>query len=306
MPILYPPAAPTISGDVVTISRFLNSPTMVARRLRTLVEQRFISDALLTGRFSVSGGAIQYETSEGIYSDRPTQSIAPGAEYPLTTVGNGAASIAATQKWGQDALVTDEAIKRQQFDPVDRALTKIVNQLVKTIDSLSLSAIATAVTQTIAATAAWGTPASARILYDALKAVANIRALNLGYDPDTLVVDDLMWANVMADPTITNALAREDGQQPVKTGQLKTLAGLTILPTPNLPTAGVALVLDSKVLGGMADEDLQSPGYVSASGVGVEAKTIREDAYDRWRIRARRVTVPVVIEPGAAWKITGV
>ena len=36
MAVLYPPAQPSISGDVVTISRFLNNPTLVARRLRTL------------------------------------------------------------------------------------------------------------------------------------------------------------------------------------------------------------------------------------------------------------------------------
>ena len=49
MAVLYPPAQPSISGDVVTISRFLNNPTLVARRLRTLAEQRFISDVLLSG-----------------------------------------------------------------------------------------------------------------------------------------------------------------------------------------------------------------------------------------------------------------
>jgi hypothetical protein len=50
MPYTYPPAAPTLSGDVETISRFLNSPTLVARRLRTLAEQRYIADTLLSGR----------------------------------------------------------------------------------------------------------------------------------------------------------------------------------------------------------------------------------------------------------------
>ena len=35
MPYTYPPPAPSISGDTVTISRFLQNPTLVARRLRT-------------------------------------------------------------------------------------------------------------------------------------------------------------------------------------------------------------------------------------------------------------------------------
>jgi hypothetical protein len=78
------------------------------------------------------------------------------------------------------------------------------------------------------------------------------------------------------------------------------------LASPNIPTANTALVLDSQQLGGMADEDLGGPGYASAGGVGVQVKTMRKDDTDEWRIRCRRVTVPIVLEPGAAWKITGV
>jgi hypothetical protein len=46
MAYTYPPAAPSLSGDTETISRFLHNPTLVARRLRTLLEQRYIADTL--------------------------------------------------------------------------------------------------------------------------------------------------------------------------------------------------------------------------------------------------------------------
>src|SRR5437868_1992597 len=148
MPYTYPATAPTISGDTLTISRFLQSPTLVARRLRTLLEQRYIADALLTGRYRVSGGSIQYETGESIFTTDSPLAVAPGSEYPLTTIGTGTASLAKTVKWGQDGLVTDESISRQQMDPVNRALTKLANQNVKYVDSVALSAIASAVTAT--------------------------------------------------------------------------------------------------------------------------------------------------------------
>ena len=57
MPYTYPPAAPTISGDNVTISRFLNNPTLVARRLRTLLEQRYIADTP-EGRAELAAAAL--------------------------------------------------------------------------------------------------------------------------------------------------------------------------------------------------------------------------------------------------------
>ncbi|MFC9769540.1 hypothetical protein [Rhodococcus jostii] len=305
MPISYPPPAPNLSGDQLTISTFLNNPTLVARRLRTLAEQRFISDVLLTARLSTTSGAVLYEQGESLYSDRAPESVAPGSEYPVTTVGLGTAQLAKTEKWGQDSLITDEAISRQNIDPVNRAMTKQVNQLVKTVDSMAMSAIASAVTQTVAASAVWDT-GSPTILRDVLKVVAKIRELNEGFEPDTLVVDDTTWAIIASDPTLAGLRAREDKANPVYSGDFITIGGLRVLPTPNLGLTKSALVVDSTQLGGMADENIGGPGYVTAEGVGVQAKTIRDDDNDRWRIRARRVTVPIVLEPKAPHKITGV
>ncbi len=138
MPYTYPPAAPTLSGDVESISRFLASPTLVARRLRTLLEQRYIADTLLSGRFAVSGGAVLYETGEPIGTGDNPRAVNPGMEYPLVAPATGTASIAKVVKWGQDAFVTDESIKRRQMDPVNRTLTKLANQNVAYIDSVAL------------------------------------------------------------------------------------------------------------------------------------------------------------------------
>src|SRR5690349_5921095 len=105
MPYTYPPAAPTISGDTVTINRYLNQPTRVARDLRTILQQRYIADALLTGRFTIEGGAILYETGESIFPADAPQAIPPGGEYPLTVLAGGNASMAKPVKWGEDAEV---------------------------------------------------------------------------------------------------------------------------------------------------------------------------------------------------------
>jgi len=314
MPTIYPPAPPTLTGDVVTISRFLQNPTLIARRLRTLLEQRYIADALLTGRFQVSGGAVLYETGESIFAPDNPRATAPGSEYPITNLANGTASLASTVKWGSDALITDESIKRQNIDPVNRAFIKLANTNVKYVDSVALSAISSAVTQTFAAGTGDGSGANtwlagtaADILTDVAVAKANILALNQGYDPDTVVVDDLTYAYAIAKFVAAGYFAREtDTANPALTGDFPMIAGMKWLSSPNLPVANSALVLDSQQLGGMADEDLGGPGYVSAGGIGVQAKTMRDDEDDQWRIRIRRVTVPVVLEPASAYKITAV
>lgn len=307
MAVTYPPAPPSLSGDVETINRFLANPTQVSRRLRTLAENRYIADAILTGRFQVSGGAILYETGESIVSDEAPLAVAPGAEYPLVTVGTGAASLAKVTKWGQDTIVTDESIKRRLLDPVERAFTKMVNQNVKTVDSAALSAIATAVTQSTNAAADWSTATGVQILKDVLLAKASIVALNQGYEPDTVVVDDVNHAHAMAAFVAAGYFARENNSDnPALTGMFPVIGGLRWLASPNVPEANKAIVLDSSQLGGMADEDLGGPGYSGRGPVGVEGKSIRDDENDAWRLRVRRVTVPVVIEPAAAWKVAAI
>jgi hypothetical protein len=305
MPHTYPPAAPTISGDNITISRFLNSPATVQRRLRSIGENRFIADVLLSGRYEVSGGSLLYEQSESQYTSRAPSAVNAGAEYPRASAAPGPAALAGVTKWGQDVPITDEHVKRYGRRAVDVALQKVINYMVKQVDSVALAAIAAAVTQTQAVTAAWNN-ASRDILLDMMLAKAKVLAKDQGYDPDTMVTTDEGYARIVADKAIIAGLARERDVPVTVSGDQITIAGLRILPTNNLPTGVKALVLDSTMLGGMAYERLESPEYLGDPANGVESWTRRDpDANDQWLVRGRRPVVPVVQEPDSAVSITG-
>jgi len=299
----YPPAAPTLSNDVVTISRFLNNPTAVQRRLRTLAENRFISDVLLTGR--IEGSSILYETDEGIYTQDAPEVVAPGAQYPRTLAATGTAAIANPVKWGQEVPITDEEVGRFRGQGVERNLAKVVNYLVYTVDSTALAVISSGVTQSVAASAAWNTTTANPIL-DLLRAKATIRQLNKGYDPDTVACDDFAYAYIIGNMSVLATMAREAGTTASMSGEVPVLAGLRILPTPNLPTAGQAIVLDSNNLGAMGYERIPSPEYSGDPAQGVETLVRRNPlGNDEWLVRGRRPVVPFLQEPGAACKITG-
>lgn len=314
----YPPASPTINGDVVSANRFLKDTPMVARALRTIEAEQFVSDRILTGQSYTESGAVSYEQDEGIYADRAPRAVAPGAEYPLTTISTGPVQTANTVKWGQDSEVTDESLNRRRYNAITRALVKLVNSSVQKIDSIALSAAASAITQTSAAAAVWtsGTP---NILRDLMKAQAVLLKLKQGYNADTVFVDIDVFAAITSDEKIQALLARElPGVQnsPIQRGMdspyVKRIGGFNWVTSPVAPISNVALMLDSTRFGEFVDELLPAPGYVRATGEGgrpvsmTQVKTIREDENDRWRVRARRITVPVVLEPNAAVKITGV
>ncbi len=278
--------------------------------MQTLVEQRYIGVNLLTGRMDARGGAVGYESIEGIFADGTPEIVAPGAEYTLTTVQDGAANLARVVKWGKDTIITDEAIARRNTvadGPVEKSLLKLANSAVKAIDSAVISVVASGITATQAATAVW-TGTSAKTLLDILVATSTVRSNAQGYNPDVLLVDDVAWAYMAADSTIAQAMARENSTNPIYSGRFDMIAGLQIIrvPAANLP-GGVgtsAWVLDSSQLGFIATEDLGG-GYQSA-GALVQTKVMRTDETDGWRLRARSIFVPVVTDPGAGIRITGV
>ena len=153
----YPPGAPTISGDVLSINRFLKDTPWVARALRSVSDEQFVADKILTGQFWTESGSIGYEQNQSIYADGAPKAVPPGGEYPVTSISTGTASTANTVKWGNDTLLTDERISRERYSAVQRAFRKLMNSHIQTLDTVGLSAAVSAVTQNTNAIASWKT-----------------------------------------------------------------------------------------------------------------------------------------------------
>jgi hypothetical protein len=191
MPNTFPAGPPTLSGDTVSISRFLQSPQALQRRLRNYQDLRFVADQLLTQRFRSQGGAVLYEQSEPFVTDRAVEAVGAGSEYPYANLPTGTAAIAAIAKWGQKVFLSDEEIARNVYQgaSADRALRKVVNSVIKQVDGIAMSAISSAVTQTSAARRP-GTAARRSSCRTSCWPSPLIEGLNLGYMPDTLALND--------------------------------------------------------------------------------------------------------------------
>jgi hypothetical protein len=313
LPYQFPPTAPTLTGDVLQINRFLNDPTWVMRALRTIGDQMFVSDRIFTTQLFSDSGSFVYQQNETIFADRVPAAVPPGGEYPLTPISTGLAQTANTVKWGQDTLFEDEAISRQKFPVLTRGLTKLSNSHVQLVDSVFLAAAASAVTQNTNALASWaGTGSAPSILRDLMRATAKILGLKQGYKPNAVLVGLDTFANVVSDDKLALLLPREypgSESTPVREGLdsalARTIGGFTFITSPNLPVTGKAMVLDTSVFGAAGNEVLPEIGYATDDN-GTQVKTMRQDETDGWRVRARRVTVPIVLEPASAWLINGV
>lgn len=302
---IYTPPAPTVNGEEVTVNYLVNNPVIVQRTLRTLVNLRLIGGRLLTGRVDMTGsGSAVFEVGESIYANDDATVIDDLMEYPNTDDGDPDLAVVTAGKYGLATNIPDALIARNRMDVVMRKLTKIANRIALGFDTRALSAVGSAVTQTQAAAAAWNT-ANADPFLDAMLAGAVVDELDEGFEIDTLVAKPAYYARLVAQAKIMNALPRENNPV-VLTGRMTEIAGYTILKSNHLPAGVNVMALDSRALGSIAYER-QGGGYMgdAADPQGVETKVIRLEENDGVRIQARKVAEPVVVEPGAAVKLTG-
>src|SRR5690349_3983187 len=156
MPNVYSPQAPTVSGDNLTVNRLVNSPVLIYRMLRTLVQMRLVGDKVLSGEVNLTGtGSVNYEISEAIMAASLAEKIDDLMEYPLSSEPSAVSAMATVENWGLATLISDKLVKRNRIDLVNRKLIKLANRIAFGFDSLILSAVATSVTQTSAAATTW-------------------------------------------------------------------------------------------------------------------------------------------------------
>lgn len=286
------------------VQQFLASPTAVARAIQDITNLSFVSDYLLRGSADATGtGAVLVEEDAGLYADTASEEIAPGGEYPLASGADPAAALVALRKRGVDGELADEKIARSPADSLRKELGRLANTIIRDFDAFSLGVIASKVTQTHAG-AAW-TSVSA-IIDNVLMAVAKVEELELGYAPTSIVLRPTHYAKVTAVLAAGNALPRESGNPLLSGAPAFEYLGLTWTKSMYAPFTD-PFIVDAENLGGIATENIGSPGYARTER-GVEVKSWRpsgRDDNDSWRLRARRVAVPYVSAPKAGIRVTG-
>ena len=291
----YPPAPPTIDGQGrITVEQFLKTPTRVQRVIADLTRERFLAERIF-GSGSAEGGAVVYDQltgSDNLYTERDVQAIEPGSEFPLTDVGELAPKVAAVSKWGGAGVVTYEAARRDNRDVLNRKLTRIRNTIVRKVDTVAIAAL-DAAPITSAVGTDWSNTTTRDAIGDIARATSTIDNLDLGYVADTVLVNPTQELELFLDKTIRDALPRENAAtNPIASGRLNGLMGLTWYASNRVPL-GTAYVLASTQAGSLHDE---LPLY---------SRVIDQQERERYLIQAARVTVPVVTDPKAVYRLTG-
>lgn len=304
---IYAPPAPTTDQKTITASRFVNDPIRIYRTLRGLVEQRLVGGLILSGRVDLTGsGAAILEIDENPYANDDPEIVGELGDYRLTDDDPSTLGVAESEKWGLATEIGDKAIARNRMDLIARKLLKIANRIAINFDSMVLSAVGSAVTQTEAVSGGTWNTAGADPFLDTLLAEAKIDELDQGYTPNVILCRPRPWAYLVSK---LRAIMPRENPEVVITGRVVRVAGLTIIKTNRLPAGVNVMVLDSNLLGSIGYERLGG-GYQGdpAEYTGVESKVMPIDGgrRDGVRVNARKVGVPMVQEPRAAVVVTGV
>lgn len=293
MPSPYPPGAPTVNGNLITVDAFLNNPARVQRSIEALTNERYIADVLFSRGPAATGGAVIYDQvlASQLYLERDVQEIEPGSEFPILNSGEVSPLVAVARKYGGEVYLTDEQVRRNNRALLARETTRLRNTIVRKVDTVAMAVLRAAPTRTFAASGDWSAAAT-DIIADLVDAAALVDEADMGYNVDTWFINPAQEADLLKDKDIREALPREAATVPIATGRLGRLLGSDFVVT-NRVLPGEVIGASRGTAGSISDE------------IPVYAKTIADERREVTFIHGARLTVPYVTDPKAVVRITG-
>lgn len=147
--IAYPLAAPTLTGNTLTVDTALAQPTRITRRIMDLTLQRFIVDRIFnTNAGAVTGGAVVYDqaTTNELYTDRDVERVGPGDEFPVVGSQRPTPKVAQVEKWGGKFFITREARQRNDVAFFNNQVTQLGNTIVRKVNTRAIETLEAAIT----------------------------------------------------------------------------------------------------------------------------------------------------------------
>ena len=298
----------------LTVDALLKQPRILSRSLTSLTSKRFVTDKVLAKGTPemVAGGSATYQKSESIYPDQgQTVPLEVGVRAEFPRAGwTEAIFTAAVHKYGLEVPIAFESVRRNQMDQMARAQKKLANSVTKFVDSLMMSLLLTDSDMLTDTSADWSTSGT-DIIADLATFRKQIYDLDEGYEPDTMLLNPAQELDLLMDADIRSVLPRETSNSAVQTGNAPLILGFRQMLVSPVVTAGTVFLLESKIIGTVADEEPDGrEGYASTpAGAGefasIFVKTYEETKRDEWVVRAARFPAMWLAEPKAAVRVTG-
>ncbi len=286
-----PPNAPTIAGENLTVSTLLNTPPLVKRVIEDLTESRFVSSRIFGPGPNTNAGAVAYDqvTANDRFLTRDVKEIAPGAEFPLLTDEVPTPKIASVAKHGGRIKIPNETVIRNNRSATTRAFTKLSNTIIRKSDRVAMQALEDAPTLEYPFDATWAASDINAILAGLLEAREMSTTLEMGYYPDTVIINQTLATRLLIAAIATDKkLFGENGQEDVvRSGYLGRILDMDFWVTEELDN-DEGWMVQAGIVGDIADE------------TPLNTKAYWWEPNESWYVQGSRSFVPYVTDPYAA------
>lgn len=296
-------------GNRFTVSDLVKQPLFVPTKLKELMENQFISEALLRNAGANPSGVIAYREGDPTFLDQDVQDVAEFGEIPVSSGQLGIPRTAYAVKKALGIRVSKEMIDENDIDAVNKQMTGLRNTFIRANDRMAKTLLQSAAVPTLPVSTAWdavgGKPRT-----DIVRAIEQVTTAApaeatadeyYGFQPDTLVVHPALLATLMDNEQILKVYNGNVANESIAyTGAIPgSLLGLSVIQSRTFPV-NKALILERGTVGFYSDtRPLQFTAlYPEGNGPNGGPR-------ETWRSDATHKRVMGLDQPTAAIWLTG-
>lgn len=277
-------------GNRMTVADLVKNPLFIPTKLKELMENQFISEALFRNGGKNEAGIVAYREGDPMFLDSDVQDVAEFGEIPVSSGQLGLPKVAFATKKALGVRVSKEMIDENDIDAVNKQMNGLKNTFIRANDRAAKALLTSAAVPTMAVSAAWDN-ASGKPRTDIAKGVEKIATAApsnatadeaWGFAPDTIVMHPGLLSVLMDNDQILKVYNGNVANESIAyTGAIPgEIMGLKPIQSRSFPIDRV-LLLERGTIGFYSDtRPLQFTGLYAEGGGpnGGPRETWRSDA----------------------------
>lgn len=249
-------------GSRLTVSDLVKNPLFIPTKLKELIENQFISEALLRNGGKNDSGVVTFREGDPTFLDDDVQDVAEFGEIPVSAGKLGLPRAVYATKKALGVRVSKEMIDENDVDAVNKQITGLKNTFIRANDRGAKALFLSPTVPTLPVSAAWDDP-NGKPRTDLAKAIEQISTAApdeatedeyFGFEPDTIVLHPGLLATLMDNEQILKVYQGNVANESIAyTGAIPAqIMGLNVIKSRTFPV-DKALILERGTVGFYSD-----------------------------------------------------
>ncbi|UJL29930.1 hypothetical protein HZU38_05365 [Mycolicibacterium vanbaalenii] len=304
------PVVSVNDGPRITVNDLIGNPLMIPTKLKELMLNQFISEALFRNEGENTNGLVGYHEGHPTFLEQDVQDVAEGAEIPVATSARGVPTVVRANKRGLAIRISREMQKANNVGEVQRQINQLRNTFIRADDKVARTLLQSSLVPTLPVANEWDDTTNGNPRLDLATAIREVTeaAPNgastdewYGFVPDTIVLNPGLLPTLLDNEKFLKVYQGNVADQNISyTGALPSrIFGLDVIQSMAWPTDEVT-VLQRGVVGFYSD---MFP--LEITGLYPEGNGPLSGPTQSYRCDATHTRAIALDQPKAAIRLTG-